>query len=166
MRKYSVLITILLMLIACDLPSDKVKFYISTPPGWDRTDSVENYADTEVTLKSPLENANDIFRENIILLVSKGVNESEFIHNTLRDIKEDANIFEETGSGHRSITGVRSYWCEVKVKYKTSELTCTQRYYFLFANQHIYTFIVTSLQNDFEKMRPYIDEVLDTFKIL
>ncbi len=170
MKNYWAVLLLLCMVTACKDFSNKPKFSISAPFGWTRTDSIDERGDTVVRLKSPLGvasiNPSKNVRETIALLVMHDRNSDPQRLSVLKNLKGRAIFFEQTGSGHKVIDGISSYWFEINVKYKSSMLLCTQRHYFLPKDGFVYTFICTCSKEDFEAIRSQVDEVLNSFKVL
>jgi len=144
----------------------KPVFYIATPADWVRKDTVEN-SDSLIKLKSTADLPGKNIKETISLLVEGSFNRNDPEHNALRrELKSDADFYEETGRGHRVIDGIESYWFEVAVKFKTNNFPCTQRYYFTTGQRFRYMFICTCPERGYEHLRPVADSVLNSFKIL
>ena len=166
MKRALVILLVFCTITSCKLFADKPRFYIATPGGWHRTDTIQERGDTVVRLNLPQGVLTNEIWKSIALLVTHEYDNDPQKDKLLEQLKNDADFFEKTGSGHRVIDGIRAYWFQINVRYKSWQTNCTQRHYFVPKNGFIYTCICSTPKGDFEMMRPQVDEVLNSFKIL
>lgn len=165
MKNLAILLMLSIVFAACNAMGGKHKFFMQTPAGWHRTDTVEESGDTLIRLDSPADDVADI-NANLSLLIMRSFSPDAFMEASIKDVKSRAETFEETGRGKRDIDGVSSKWIQYSVKYKRVKTLVDQRVFFMPKDGYVYMFFYTAPKDHLPDFKPNVDEVLNSFKIL
>lgn len=144
--------------------SNKEKgFAITFPSNWEQK---EGALGLDVIALSPVENANDPFRENVSVLsgeLDPAINLETFFSENVKNLGLDLKEFKSIDSGEKTINGRKMKWIHYQHAIGNTKLEVLQ--YFLVANNHWYIITSSAEESSFPKYQKDFETVIQSFKL-